>query len=90
MIGEGWKRLAEELADELAALTPPGELLQARLNQHGLLAFSVRLPPESRAAGRKLVRDYEARAAVTCERCGDAGTVRGGVIVRILCDACFD
>jgi len=90
MIGEGWTRLADELAADLAALEPPGELLRARVDQHGLLVFAVSLPRESRAEGHQLVRAYEQRAIMTCERCGGAGRIRPGAVLRILCDHCCD
>jgi hypothetical protein len=90
MIGDGWTQLAEELAADLASLTPPGELLRARVDQHGLLVFAVSLPRESRAAGHQLVRAYEQRAIMTCERCGQPGRIRSGAVLRILCDGCCD
>jgi hypothetical protein len=90
MIGDGWTRLADELAEDLASLKPPGELLRARVDQHGLLVFAVSLPRESRAAGHQLVRAYEQRAIMTCERCGEPGRIRSGPVLRILCDDCCD
>jgi hypothetical protein len=88
-LGEGWSTLAQELADELALLDPPAQLQRVCFDWCGLLRFAVRAPRESRAAAKKIARSYEERAVLICERCGEAGSIRAGVLLQVVCDCCF-
>ncbi len=89
-IGSGWLKLADDLAEELLRLEPPGALLGVSLDGNGLPKFRVRLDRGARARGRELVSRYEALATECCETCGGPARVRGGVVVQIVCDDCWD
>lgn len=88
MLGTGWAPLSSELEQQLRQLDPPGELLEATVGASGLPKFRVRLEPSVRAEGRRIVREFENRAAELCELCGGAGTVRAGVIITARCEHC--
>jgi hypothetical protein len=88
-LGEGWRSLAQELADELEMLEPPAQLDRVAFDWCGLLRFSVRAPRESRATAKKIARGYEERASSMCEQCGEVGSVRAGVLLQIACNDCF-
>jgi hypothetical protein len=87
-LGVGWRPLCEELEQELGRLEPPGELLAAEVDVSGLLSFRVKLDPKVKTEGRRLVREYQDRAAELCETCGGPGRVRAGVVVTARCDHC--
>ncbi|HEY7632783.1 MAG TPA: hypothetical protein VH817_18905 [Thermoleophilaceae bacterium] len=82
--------MAEGLDIELGELHPDGVTGRARLDAVGLLTFEVRVPRESRSATNVIVRRYEQRALETCESCGEPGSIRAGVALRVLCNECAD
>jgi hypothetical protein len=88
-IGDGWAMLEKRLDEELRRLDPPGELVRARVDSSGLLRFDVRLAGASRDVGRDIVRHYEQLASGCCEACGGQGSIRAGVVIRVICDDCL-
>ena len=88
-VGSGWRPLCDELAAALARLEPPGELLEASVDASGLPHFRVRLDRRAKAAGRKLVHDYESRAVEICESYGGPGRLRAGAVASVICDDCL-
>lgn len=82
---EGWDEILLELDTELAALDPGYVVYQAK-EKWGELRFYA----ESKVLDWKqvdaVVRPYEERSRVTCERCGAPGEKRPGGWIKTLCD----
>jgi hypothetical protein len=87
-IGDGWATLARELQRELSRLDPPPERVVASIDLIGLLKFTVHGDRASRKRAKALVGKYESLAFGRCERCGEPGSARAGVIVTIRCAGC--
>lgn len=87
-LGSGWRLLLDQLDGELRAVDPEAHLVRAVVDAHGLLQLRADFSPQAREAGRRLLREYEHRAAVTCELCGGAGRVYGGVVLLVRCESC--
>jgi RNA polymerase-binding transcription factor DksA len=87
-IGDGWATLARELQQELSRLDSPPERIVASIDTIGLLRFTVHGDRGSRKRAKALVGKYESLAFGRCERCGEPGSVRAGVIVTVRCAGC--
>ena len=89
-VGAAWQALAAELEHQLREDDPDARV-QATVSMSGLLALDVRTIASRRFAARALARNYEQRASVTCERCGEPVIVVGaGPVVTVLCSGCSD
>jgi hypothetical protein len=88
VVGSGWQQLVEELDAELRALHPDAVLVGPVIDHHGLPRLRVQIPRHARKAAKQLTREYEHRAASTCELCGETGRVHGGVVVVVRCETC--
>jgi hypothetical protein len=88
-VGDSWRAMIEAFGEELDVVDPGATAVVAL--DWGLLTFRVRASARAlRAPVVELKREYERRAAGTCESCGARGRVRGGPVVTIQCDECFN
>jgi ribosomal protein L37AE/L43A len=86
-VGDGWDAIIFDLHEKLTAADPTFSYIQIKEKWGGLRVY---LTDESKPAVKALLREAEQRARVTCESCGDAGTLhvsaRGWY--RTLCPSC--
>jgi hypothetical protein len=88
-VGVAWRALISGFGDELRAVDERARAVVEL--DWGLLTFKVKASsPERREAVAALRREYEQRAASTCESCGGHGRVRAGSVMSIRCDDCFN
>lgn len=87
-IGPGWAAIVDGLDKGLADIWPDYEVYQVK-EKFGGLRYYTSFPvnnEEARARFNELIRNAERIAAVTCEECGEPGTLQGDSYVRTLCD----
>jgi hypothetical protein len=92
--GDGWEPLIRELSVKLEALIvalPEAEHGNYRAMQvkekFGTLRFYMSSSTDEMEA---LINEAEEKSAITCEECGQAGSMRGGSWLSTRCDACND
>jgi hypothetical protein len=92
--GPGWYPIVCELDSVLAQLDPEYEVRQVK-EKFGTLRVYAHGRPELREAFRAAIREAEDRSAVTCELCGEPGSLhQAGPSparwVKMLCQACAE
>jgi hypothetical protein len=86
--GPGWTPILDELHRQLVLLDPGYRLLQVK-EKLGHLRVYAGFERSVADECQRLVREAEARAARTCERCGQPGQLRQDRRWRLtLCDDC--
>jgi hypothetical protein len=90
-IGTAWRALAGELENELQRMDVAATV-RPRIDASGLLRLEVRTGSSRRAEARAAARDYEEKAAQTCEWCGVeiAHSRAGPMIAVFLCADCAE
>jgi hypothetical protein len=90
-VGEAWLSLTRELEHELR-LTDPEAVVIPSVGASGLLQLKVRSTVIDRRTVRSLTREWERRAAATCETCGGSvSAVREApMMVTVVCAHCAD
>ncbi len=91
--GPGWYPMLVELDSVLAQLDPEYEVRQVKEKFGGLCYYAHTGRPELREAFRAAIREAEDRSAVTCELCGEPGSLHQTGLsparwVKTLCPAC--
>jgi hypothetical protein len=82
-VGPGWKAIILELHQKLVEIDPNYEIHQIK-EKFGGLRYYCSL--DGHDEGQNLIDAAEEKAWVTCERCGEPGTPRGGGWISTLCD----
>ncbi|MGV0675658.1 hypothetical protein ABQE62_05630 [Mycolicibacterium fortuitum] len=86
---DGWAAILTELRDDLIQIDP--DLVVRQVKQKGgvLEVWAEASSPALAAAVRERIAAAQEQSAVTCERCGQPGTIRQGADgwYRALCDA---
>jgi hypothetical protein len=86
--GPGWTLILDELHAELIERDPEYRLLQVKEKRGGLRVYAE-FDPAVKGICEGLVLQAEARAARTCERCGESGQLRSDRRWWLtLCDNC--
>jgi hypothetical protein len=89
-VGQGWYDIVDEVDKAITALFPDYEVHQIKQKFGGLRYYCSKSGNER---VQEIIRAAEAKAALTCENCGNPGhdqpTGDGyGFYVRTLCDPC--
>jgi hypothetical protein len=84
-VAPGWHRIVLDLDDALSKLDPNYEVHQVKEKWGGLRYYcSLDGSPE----GRALIEAAEAKAAATCESCGQPGALVHSSWMKTLCTEC--
>lgn len=83
----GWYPILVQLDKDIAALHPDYEVYQVKEKFGGLRYYIGGTPQEVTVEVHKLISEAESLSLVTCELCGEPGTLRDQRWVRTLCDA---
>lgn len=91
-VGPGWYEIVDTLDREIADIVPDYEVHQIK-EKFGGLRYYYGVPGGMYDAAKtealaKVEARAEAKALVTCERCGEPGVIRSGGLgwIRVLCD----
>lgn len=84
-VGPGWSELLDELDAELYAAYPEYKTLQVK-EKFGLLR--VYLEDPFREDLYRIIGKYEQESSITCQECGQPGTIRSPGWIRVHCDSC--
>lgn len=88
-IGRGWLSIVEGLNQRLAEIDPNYEIHQIKEKFGALRYYAIpnKLSFEEARNGefRQLIREAEAKSAVTCEICGDEGMIAGPTWLKCRC-----
>ena len=81
-VGEGWLHLIKDMIEELIVLGWDKRLQQSK-EKFGGLRFYIETYPEG---AQDIISKYEKLSYETCEKCGEAGSLRKGSWLETLCD----
>lgn len=81
-VGPGWKKLVEDLMDDLLKLGWNGVVIQCK-EKFGGLRFYI---GEGSTEIFQRIGEAEETSYTICEECGEPGELRGGGWVKTLCE----
>ena len=90
VLGSGWEQLLNQLGEELRSLDSSAVLARPVIDSSGLLRLRAQFSADARQEGERLLREYEQRAAATCELCGGTGRVYAGPVLVVRCESCCE
>lgn len=90
-VDAGWRDLICDLVDALDATGVPYKIAQMKEKFGALRTYVDADDAHPRSAELyRLIEESEEKSNTICELCGESGSVRGTLCVKVLCDACLE
>lgn len=90
--GDGWYDILEDICTKINAIDTKNEVTFSQIKEKfGELRIYFNFSGEDEDVYRKvedIIAAGEEISGITCERCGQPGTIRPGGWIRVLCDGC--
>lgn len=88
--GPGWYEIILDCDRKLREIKPDYKVVQVK-EKFGTLRYYIDAYPTDEAEYKRfaeVIREAESKTEITCELCGQEGTLRSGGWIRTLCDSC--